>query len=163
MKTANTEVKNPRLKVGSSEEAGGSQQDSVEYKENKAKRKPVFNQKPKDSVQKNEQKNSQIEVRNMKNMDPAKKEPSNHKRKFKRKTERRIEENGKQIRCRCRRFCRAPDLDFKDPQVIFKFLGHGEKDIFHTIKWLEEIHTNVERDWMKFLKESHNGVPPDKK
>ena len=47
--------------------------------------------------------------------------------------------------------------------MIFEFLGNGEKDIFHTIKWLEEIYTNVERDWLKFLKKSHNGIPPDKK
>ena len=31
MKTGNTEVKNPHLKDGRSEEAGGSQRDSEEY------------------------------------------------------------------------------------------------------------------------------------
>ena len=58
MKTVNTEVKNPHLKVGSSEEAGVSQRDSEEYNENEAKREPVFNQKSGDSVLKNENKNS---------------------------------------------------------------------------------------------------------
>ena len=49
----------------------------------------------------------------------------------------------------------------KDPRVIFKLLGNGEKDIFHTIKWLEEIHINVEREWNEFLKKSKEEVPPD--
>ena len=52
-------------------------------------------------------------------------------------------------------------MHIKDPRVIFKLLGNGEKDIFHTIKWLEEIHRNVERELNEFLKRSRDEVPPD--
>ena len=78
MKTGNREVKNPRLKVGSSVRAEGSQRDSIEYEENEALKEPSF----RDSTQIHEQKNSQTKVGSMRNMRPTKKKPFNHKRKF---------------------------------------------------------------------------------
>ena len=74
----NREVKNPRLKVGSSVRAEGSQRDSIEYEENEALKEPSF----RDSTQIHEQKNSQTKVGSMRNMRPTKKKPFNHKRKF---------------------------------------------------------------------------------
>ena len=50
----------------------------------------------------------------------------------------------------------------REPRLIFKLLGRGEEDIPHTIKWLEDIHRNVERDWREFMETSQN-EPPDRK
>ena len=146
MKTGNTEVKNPHLKDGSSEKAGGSQRDFKEYNENEAKIEQVFNEKAGDSALTNEHENSQNRAGSIKNMSPAIKEPSTQKIKSEEKTTNRVEETDAQKPCACGRFCERQDLKIKDPRVIFKLLGEGEKDIFHTIKWLEEIHINVERE-----------------
>ena len=109
MKIGNKEVKNTRLEVGSSEKAGGSQRDSVEYEENEATKKPVF----RDSIQEKEQKNSQIEVRNMINMDPAVKEPSTQKIKSKENSTNRDEETDEQKPGAYERFCTKQDLRIK--------------------------------------------------
>ena len=91
MEIGNEEVKNPCPEVGSSEIAEGSQRDSIEYEENKALKEPSL----RDSTQVIEQEDSQKEVRTDKC--PTKKEPFNHKRKFEKKTKKRVEENEKQI------------------------------------------------------------------
>ena len=59
MQTGIREVKNPRLKVGRSEIAEGSQRDSIEYEENKALKEPSL----RDSTHVIEQKDSQKKVR----------------------------------------------------------------------------------------------------
>ena len=70
------------------------------------------------------------------------------------KTKKRVEENEKRIYGEGGRYCSLPDLDIKEPELTFEFLGNGEKEAFHTIKWLEEGYTKIERDWSKFQKES---------
>ena len=84
------------------------------------------------------------------------------KKRAKRRTKERVEKDVKQEGCGCRRYCSSPDLNMREPRVIFKHLGNGEEEIPHTIKWLEEIYRNVERDWHEFMKTSLN-EPPDRK
>ena len=74
------------------------------------------------------------------------------------KAEEELKEVKEDVRCGCKKHCESEDLSMKEPRVIFKKLTKGEEDIPHTIKWLEDIHRNVERDWcdsMKTSKPSH--------
>ena len=73
-----------------------------------------------------------------------------------------IEEVGKDVKCICKKHCNSPELNMKEPRLIFRLLTKGEEDIPHTIKWLEDIHRNVERDWFKSMKKYQN-EPPDKR
>ena len=73
-----------------------------------------------------------------------------------------IEEVEKDVKCTCKKHCESPDLSMREPELIFKLLTKGEEDIPHTIKWLEDIHRNVERDWCESMKK-YQTEPPDKK
>ena len=50
-------------------------------------------------------------------------------------------------------------MDIKEPRLIFKLIGNKENDIYHTIKWLEDIHRNVEREWKQFLNRTEEEPP----
>ena len=53
-------------------------------------------------------------------------------------------------------------MDIKEPRVIFRLLGNKEgNEIHYTIKWLRDIHRNLEREWNKFLDRPEDEDPPD--
>ena len=76
-----------------------------------------------------------------------------------------IEEVNENVKCFCKKYCKSDDLYMNEPRLIFRKLNKGnkgEEDIPHTIKWLEDIHRNVKRDWCDAMK-TYQTEPPDKK
>ena len=99
MESRNREMKNPCLKAGSSVITEGSQEEA----ENKA----LEESRLRDSTQISEQKDSQI-------------------KEAKEITEK-VEKDVKNEEYVCKRYCRSPDLNMKEPRIIFSLLKKKKK------------------------------------